>query len=234
MMEKVCTRCQIAKPVSEFSPCKRYRDGLFCYCKACNRARIAERRAVDPARAKEISARTVEKHRDSINARRRARRAANPEATKLQRKLAYQKYKAKENASSRAYKEANRDALRQQRVDDYWRDPGAARERQLAYRRANPAVARAWRMTRIAAGKNATPEWADLDAIKQAYAAADLLMQVTGDWYEVDHIVPLRGAIGRKRVVCGLHVDYNLQVIERSMNRRKSNQYWPDMPGREA
>jgi len=233
-MRKVCTRCQIAKPVSEFSPCKRYRDGLFCYCKACDRARIAERRAADPARAKEISARTVEKHRDAINAHKRARRAANPVASKLQRKLQYQKHKAKENAASRAYKAVNRDSIRQKRADDYWRDPETARAKQMAWRRANPEAARAWRMARIAAGKNATPVWADLDAVKLAYVAADFLMQVTGDWYEVDHVVPLQGAIGRKHVVCGLHIGYNLQVIERSANRRKSNQTWPDMPGREA
>ncbi|MDI9679462.1 hypothetical protein [Burkholderia cenocepacia] len=233
-MEKVCARCQIAKPASEFSPAKRSRDGLFSYCKGCNRARIAARRAADPAHALEIGRRSKEKNRSAFNARRRVRRAENPEATKLQRKLDYQKYKAKENASSRSYKEANRDVLRQKRMDDYWRDPAAARAKQMAWRRANPEAARAWRMARIAAGKNATPSWADLDAIKLAYVAADLLMQVTGDWYEVDHVVPLRGAMGRKPVVCGLHVDYNLQVIERSTNRRKSNQTWPDMPGREA
>mgnify|MGYP001600631965 CR=1 FL=1 len=42
----------------------------------------------------------------------------------------------------------------------------------------------------------------------------------------VDHIVPLQSPL-----VCGLHVEHNLQVIPELENLRKHNRIWPDMPG---
>ena len=71
---------------------------------------------------------------------------------------------------------------------------------------------------RRAAKLNATPKWADRQAIKQFYLMAKWMTDVTGKKYVVDHIVPLQG-----RNVCGLHVHGNLQVITESENKRKAN-----------
>lgn len=68
-----------------------------------------------------------------------------------------------------------------------------------------------------------TPVWLTADdwwLINEIYHLADLRTKATGvDWH-VDHIVPLRG-----KVVSGLHVPANLQVILAIDNVRKGNRY---------
>jgi 5-methylcytosine-specific restriction endonuclease McrA len=52
------------------------------------------------------------------------------------------------------------------------------------------------------------------------YEQATKLTELTGIPFEVDHIVPLQG-----KIVSGLHIWNNLQVIPRHINRTKSNKY---------
>jgi hypothetical protein len=70
-----------------------------------------------------------------------------------------------------------------------------------------------------------TPPWADRDAILSFYQHAKELRAATGVYWTVDHIVPLKSPI-----VCGLHCEANLQILERAENTRKHNKWWPDMP----
>ena len=68
-----------------------------------------------------------------------------------------------------------------------------------------------------------TPQWLnkeDLELIKDEYLMAKKLEEITGDVYHVDHVVPLQG-----ENVSGLHVPWNLQVIEASENLSKGNRY---------
>lgn len=65
---------------------------------------------------------------------------------------------------------------------------------------------------------NATPNWADNDAILDIYQEAQRLTEETGIPHHVDHIIPLQG-----ENVCGLHVENNLRVIPASKNLSKSN-----------
>lgn len=77
---------------------------------------------------------------------------------------------------------------------------------------------------RRAATRNATPKWANMFFIKEAYRLAEMRTILTGiDWH-VDHIVPLSSSR-----VCGLHCEYNLAVIPAKVNIFKSNRHWPDM-----
>lgn len=80
-------------------------------------------------------------------------------------------------------------------------------------------------MARHAQKLRATPAWGNEFFISEAYDLANLRTRLTGIRWEVDHIVPLKS-----KLVCGLHVEHNLQVIPKAINREKSNRHWPSMP----
>jgi len=59
--------------------------------------------------------------------------------------------------------------------------------------------------------RQATPPWADLDAIRSFAATCPL-------GFHIDHIVPIKG-----KNVCGLHVLWNLQYLPSAANLSKGN-----------
>jgi hypothetical protein len=61
--------------------------------------------------------------------------------------------------------------------------------------------------------KRATPPWANMKAIERIY-------QDCPDGFHVDHMIPLRGEL-----VCGLHVENNLQYLPALDNTLKSNNF---------
>jgi hypothetical protein len=85
----------------------------------------------------------------------------------------------------------------------------------------NPGNINFLNRTRYASKLQRTPIWLSSEQLKQIkiiYQEAAGLSQLLGEWYEVDHIVPLRG-----KTVCGLHVPWNLQILTASENSCKGN-----------
>ena len=69
--------------------------------------------------------------------------------------------------------------------------------------------------------KRNTPSWLTKDhksEITAMYKEARRLTRETGVKHEVDHIHPIHG-----ENLCGLHVPWNLQILSRKENTRKSN-----------
>ena len=84
----------------------------------------------------------------------------------------------------------------------------------------------AYNAARRAAKLKATPKWLtkeELQQIEELYEIAQAFKLYTGQEYHVDHIVPLQG-----ENVCGLHVPWNLQILEASENLKKSNKLLQD------
>jgi hypothetical protein len=71
--------------------------------------------------------------------------------------------------------------------------------------------------------KEATPAWADKNAIKALYVESRRLTEETGVKHHVDHFYPLKG-----EVVCGLHCDANMRIITAEANWRKRNSVLDD------
>lgn len=70
-----------------------------------------------------------------------------------------------------------------------------------------------------------TPPWVDMATIRPYYEEARRRTRETGVLHVVDHIVPLCG-----RIVSGLHVEWNLRVVQWRENSVKGAWFWPGMP----
>jgi hypothetical protein len=130
---------------------------------------------------------------------------------------AYNQSEAGQKAKARYYA-ANRDVVIARAMTRPAEDARAYRKK---YDQKNPDLRHLITNTRRKRHREATPVWLDADQkaeIKMRYRLALELSRRTGEPYVVDHIVPLQG-----EVVCGLHVPWNLQVITKTENSKKSN-----------
>jgi len=141
---------------------------------------------------------------------------------------------------AKAYREANKerraDYHRQWRARNKetlfaqkkaWRDANKEHvtAKIKAWSEKNPSKWREYTSARKALQLRATPAWANLEAVAEVYTQAAFLTDVLGEPHHVDHIVPLCS-----KLVCGLHNQFNLQVLPAKENQEKSNRFWPDMP----
>lgn len=126
---------------------------------------------------------------------------------------------------SRAHYRANREHRSAKMAEWYEANKDVVSASQKAWRSANLHKIAAKQARRRAAETKATPAWANQALISSFYELAREATQRTGIPHHVDHIVPLRG-----KIVCGLHVESNLQVLPGAENLSKSNRQWPDMP----
>jgi hypothetical protein len=127
--------------------------------------------------------------------------------------------------SDAAYRDRFKDKLLRQKRDAYQADPAKFKARVKVHQQDNAALFNARNAVRYARKKKAVPEWADLQDIASFYETSIAVGMLTGEWHEVDHIVPLNS-----KLVCGLHCPANLRVIPATQNQSKGNRYWPDMP----
>ena len=154
--------------------------------------------------------------------------------TPAQRRVLWNKYSASHrvelNEKCRAFRLENREHCLKLRRENYAKHRQRERDRLRQWKLSNPEKIGGWekkntekvRLTkriaqnaRRASQLTASPKWlthTQQIEIKSIYAEAARVKLV------VDHIIPLKS-----RIVCGLHVPWNLQLLSKSDNSIKSN-----------
>lgn len=120
----------------------------------------------------------------------------------------YDRKKVEISKGQMLYREKNREKLKQAWFDWY------------AENRVSQVEKAVMRRKKV---MDATPLWLSIEQRKEMsgiYFESILATEKTGIKHEVDHIVPISG-----KLVCGLHVPWNLQVITKLENIRKSNRH---------
>lgn len=206
---KTCAKCGDNKPFSLFSNSAASKDGKFRICKECDKL-LGAKRYADNSDRKKASA--------------KAWHADNPERVKEIKSAYKERNKERLNAIERERQRIKRladpEAARAKDAEVRAKDKEKILARAASWRARNIAHRSAYSAQKRAANAKATPKWANRFFIEEAYDLARRRTAATGvDWH-VDHVIPLRS-----KLVCGLHVELNLQVITAKQNLRKHNKF---------
>jgi thiol-disulfide isomerase/thioredoxin len=201
MADKHCSRCDQYKDTSEFYKHKLSIDGLQYWCKPCLRTVNKVYEEKHKEKLKQQRIEWTKNNKEHLSAWAKEWRKKNPEKTQAH----YSKSEKNRDLEKRkAWKLLNQEKRNKQAAE---------------WRKRNPVQCRFFENHRRAFKLCATPKWADKNEIIKIYKEA------REKSLSVDHIVPLKS-----KLVCGLHVHFNMQLLTISENSKKSNLYWPDMP----
>ena len=206
------------------------KDGRCVKCESIRRAdyrsrnleRELARREANKGRERELARRRHKENPEAARRRVREYRIRHPERVKAQNAAQYAKDPAACRRRTKEWAKAN---------------PGKVRAKQRAWEAANPEKVARWRSESVAkwrekyperrahyvrlyqaSKRQAVPPWADRAAILELYIEARRLTKETGIVHHVDHVIPINHPL-----VCGLHVETNLQVLPAKANISKGN-----------
>lgn len=207
-------------------------------CRACYDRERQRKRRLDPLeREKDAAAAKVyrDRNRAEVLARRKLYRSRNRQSLSAKRKQYYSVNKVRAAETRRTWTAKN--SVKAKALKQKWlaSDRGLAWQREYAlkyrarniqkvlqneqrYRDCNREACRDRLRAVHAHRRSAVVSWADQNEIKRIYREARCKSVVEGLAYEVDHVIPLKG-----KTVSGLHVEYNLRIVPKKINRRKGN-----------
>jgi hypothetical protein len=197
---KKCVICHVEQDIIEYTKSSSNKDGLVNRCKTCTKTYNAKYRLENKDTLKQKRLDNIENIRERDRISHQKCRLANPELHKLCLKKSYEKHKDKRLLEKQIYYIENQEEILQKK-----RVYGATEQ--------SKSLQRAVKSRRRLLHKNATPSWADLNAIKEFYKNCPI-------GYHVDHIIPIKN-----KKVCGLHVLNNLQYLPASENLSKNNKF---------
>lgn len=226
MEEKQCNVCKEIKPINQFNKGSHVKkDGSKTHsynCKEClkkyREKYYAKNRELSIAKANEWRKNNYEqslqntrnsyfRHREiNLNRRKEQRNNEDPILLSEKRKKWYRNNPEPKLIAGKKWRENNREYMNE-------------KQREWAKRNRDSRAAK--QAERRAAKLQRTPKWLtkeDKQAIKEFYTKAKQITIETKIRHVVDHIIPLQG-----KLVSGLHVPWNLQILTESENSQKSN-----------
>lgn len=224
---KRCPSCMENKDPSFFHKSAKSSDGLQGYCKSCQNNKNLEYRKYNQEKSKNWKRLDYLKHKEKRVQQIKKYRQENIDTIKqhARRKNQAPAEKEKKRAYNKLFLMNNSEKIKLQRHEYYLRNKavllqkGRARSRQHYLDNKQYYLAKFYKRRLLE--KQAMPKWLTrnhLQQIEEWYQAAKSVQWLSIEPLHIDHIVPING-----ENVCGLHVPWNLQVLTRTENIRKSN-----------
>ena len=181
-----------------------------------HRAKLSEAAKANRVDARKRDQRYRERHRDRVRELDRLRRLNYPDKFRAKDQRRYENNKDQILAARRRYIADNPEKRREVVRRFYEKHRDKILEYTKLYEAANPALKNARSAARRARQMSAMPKWVDRSAVAAIY------LEARERRMSVDHIIPIK-----HRLVCGLHVPWNLQIIPLIENVRKNNRFDP-------
>ena len=197
---KECYDCKENKELTSFGKLTSSKDGLNHRCLECAKIKLRKWRKENPEKEA---------------------------ALKLKGKSYYSNNIDKEANRKKLYYVNNTEIIKERCTNWAKENPDKIKAKESRYFKRHPGKKNAKTAKRRAAKLQATPNLLNKEQLKEIesfYIKAKEMEKETGIKYHVDHIIPLNG-----KTVSGLHVPWNLQILEASENIRKSNKLLGDI-----
>ena len=216
---KVCSACKLTKDIESFSKDKSRKDGRCHACKSCVNLRSAAHYLKNAEKLRIDHRKWYRENVESVAAKGKRYRTNYPEKQSIADRKWRKANPDKASAKSKRWAIANPEKVKA--MTRAWTSANIERVRENSrkYYAKHPEKCGVHRVTK----QNRQPSWLTVDQIyemRAMYVQARMLTKMSGMKWHVDHRVPLMG-----KLVSGLHVPWNLQVIPAIDNMKKGNKH---------
>lgn len=213
---KVCNVCLAEKPKEAFNKREDTPTGLRSECKDCQNVKRHEHYIDNREHVLEKTGQYRLEHKEDYARWKRERRANDLEGSLLKEGEYREQNRERVNDYSKKWCSENPEKVSKTRKKYYYANLDKSKAKSYLWRQKNKDKVCYYSSMRRAKIKNATPLWSDLELIKDFYTEASHFRE------SIDHIIPLSHPL-----VCGLHVENNLQMLPLRDNIIKNNSFTP-------
>lgn len=201
----VCRVCGVSQDIDCFPKSNTGKHGRTTRCKPCTGIYLKQYQEANKEKLKLHKQQYYAENKETLDAIGRAN---------------YQKDKDAYKERAKQWAAENKEKRVEIRKKYYQANPERMAEKGRKHRAENPGLYRAHFKKRQQLKRNAMPAWADEAAIRAIYDECQRISKETGVKHHVDHYYPLKNDL-----VCGLHVQDNLQIITAYANLSKGNNF---------